>query len=101
MIGCRCDKGAFRSGSEKAAAAEDAVSLGHQRGDPSGVEIGGDRPVGAGDAIVDEGADSVVPIAIVRGVDRVFVLVVRDQDVAGDLEIAADRMVVDEDVSSL
>ena len=65
---------------EDAAAHEDAVAVGHHRGDPAHVEILAARTFDALHAVVDVGLHGLVPVAIVRGVDRIFGVVVRDQD---------------------
>ncbi len=49
-----------------------AVEVGHGRRRPAHVEILAARPVAAPHAIVDIGADGLVPVAVVRRVDRVF-----------------------------
>ena len=55
-----------------ATAQEDAVDLGHQRPVPARVEVAPERTRRPCEAVVDIGADGLLPVPVVRAVDRVF-----------------------------
>src|SRR3954470_17244566 len=86
---------------EDAAASEDAVGLGDQRGDPAGVEVLAARPVGAGLAAPDVGADPRVPVPGVRAVDRVLTPPSRYADIGPGQHEAAAATVEDEGLHAL
>src|SRR3954464_1653297 len=86
---------------EDAAASEDAVGLGDQRGDPARVEVLAARPVGAGLAVLDVGADRRVPVRGFRAVDRVLAPPSRDADLGPGQHEAAAAAVQDEGLHAL
>src|SRR5579863_155497 len=66
-----------------AAAHQDAMCLSDHRGDPTHVEVLGSRSFGAGETIVEPGADRSIPMAIVGSVDRKFARLRRNADMGG------------------
>src|SRR5690606_3355361 len=74
---------------EHAAAHQDAVGLGHQRGDPAHVEVGAARAGAAGQAFVHVAAHGLLPEARVGGVDGELARGFGHADVAvGEVELA-------------
>ena len=67
---------------EHPAARKDAMRLGDRAGQPMHVEILAVRAALAFDAIVDEAADLVGPVAVIGGVDRIFARRRSDADIA-------------------
>ena len=78
---------------EDAAAHQDAVGLGDQRGDPAHVEVGAARAGAAGQAFVHVAAHGLFPEARVGGVDGELARGLGHADVGvGEVELADDRV---------